>query len=82
MRFTTTFGQLDLLLAHHWDGRYARLRAAAVRASAAGIEITIAGREDLIRMKSATGRERDLLDIGDLLAIDPGAMPEAGGGRS
>jgi hypothetical protein len=79
MRFQTTAGQLGVLLAHHWDQRYEGLRAAAVRASAAGIEITIAGRADLIRMKAATGRDRDLLDVGDLLAIDPDAMPEAGG---
>ena len=79
MRFATRFGQLDLLLAHHWDDRYGALRAAAVRAKAAGIEITIAGREDLIRLKSATGRDRDLLDIGDLLAIHPDSMPGANG---
>lgn len=78
MRFQTRCGQLDLLLAHHWGERYERLRAAAIRASAAGIEITIAGREDLIRMKTATGRDRDLLDVGDLLAIDPDAMPDSG----
>lgn len=75
MRFETAFGQLDLLLAHHWEERYEQLRTAAVRAEAAGIEITIIARDDLIRMKAATGRDRDLLDIGDLLAIDPGSMP-------
>lgn len=78
-RFETRCGQLDLLLAHHWHERYGELRAAAVRAGAAGIEITIAGLEDLIRLKSAIGRDRDLLDIGDLLAIDPGSMPGSGG---
>ena len=79
MRFQTAFGQLDLLLAHHWDMRYEQLRAAAIRARAAGIEITIAGREDLIRLKTGTGRERDLMDVGDLLALDPDAMPDSGG---
>ena len=78
MRFQTAFGQLDLLLAHHWEERYEQLRASAVRATAAGIEITIVGRQDLIRLKTATGRDRDLLDVGDLLAIDPGAMPHPG----
>ena len=79
MRFDTAFGQLDLLLAHHWDDRYEQLRASAIRATAAGIEITIVGRKDLIRLKTATGRDRDLMDVGDLLAIDADAMPEPGG---
>jgi hypothetical protein len=79
MRFDTAAGQLDLLLAHHWDERYEQLRATAVRATAAGIKITIVGRQELIRMKTATGRDRDLMDIGDLLAIDPDAMPETDG---
>lgn len=78
VRFQTAFGQLDLLLARHWDERYEQLRMAAVRAEAAGIEITILGREDLIRMKTATGRDRDLMDVGDLLAIDPDSMPDSG----
>lgn len=78
MRFDTAFGQLHLLLAHHWDERYGQLRAAAVRARAAGIEITIAGREDLIPMKVASGLDRDLLDVGDLLAIDPDPLPRPG----
>ncbi len=75
MRFETVHGRLDLLLAHSWDERYEQLRAGAVRAPAAGIEITVVGREDFVRLKSATGRDRDLLDIGDLLAVDPDAMP-------
>ncbi len=78
MRFQTAFGQLDLLLAHHWDARYQQMHAAAVRARAAGVEITIVGRGDLIRLKTATGRDRDLMDVGDLLALDPDAMPDSG----
>ena len=79
MRFQTAFGQLDLLLAHYWDTRYQQMHAAAVWARAAGVEIRIVGREDLIRLKTATGRDRDLMDVGDLLALDPDAMPDPGG---
>lgn len=32
--------------------------------------MTVVSRNDLIRLKAATGRDRDLLDIGDLLALD------------
>jgi hypothetical protein len=35
-----------------------------------GVEIRIVSRNDLIRLMAGTGRDRDLLDIGDLLVLD------------
>lgn len=34
------------------------------------IPLRVASRNDLIRLKAGTGRDRDRLDIGDLLALD------------
>ena len=39
-------------------------------ADAAGLAIPVVGREDLIALKAAAGRDKDVRDIGDLLALD------------
>ncbi len=44
------------------------LRALALEVD--GTPIVVASRNDLIRLKAGTGRDRDLLDIGDLLALE------------
>lgn len=46
------------------------LRARALALEVDGTPIVVASRNDLIRLKAGTGRDRDLLDIGDLLALE------------
>jgi hypothetical protein len=70
MRFHTTAGQLDVLGAGAYRRMYPELRARAVRAQVDGVELRVVSRNDLIRLKAGTGRDRDLLDIGDLLALE------------
>lgn len=70
MRFQTSAGQVDVLHACQYRERYRGLRARALQSRAEGVLVTVAGRDDLIALKAATGRDRDLIDIGDLLAIE------------
>jgi hypothetical protein len=70
MRFDTEAGQLDVLGAQTYRRLYPELRARSVTADVDGVAVRVASRNDLIRLKAGTGRDRDLLDIGDLLALD------------
>lgn len=70
MRFDTVAGQVDVLSAAQYRRLYPDLRARALEVEVDGVPIVVASRNDLIRLKAATGRDRDLLDIGDLLALD------------
>lgn len=70
MRFRTSCGQVDVLSRADLAARYGSLRARAIQAEAAGVTVTVVSRDDLIALKAATGRDRDLLDIGDLLAVE------------
>lgn len=70
MRFETDAGQMDVLLADQYRRLYPDLRRRAVTAEVEGLEIRVVSRNDLIRLKAGTGRDRDLLDIGDLLALE------------
>lgn len=70
MRFETAVGSLDLLLAEQYRRRYPDLRSRSVTLELEGIHVRVASRNDLIRLKAGSGRDRDLLDIGDLLALD------------
>jgi hypothetical protein len=70
MRFQTEAGQLDVLCAVTYRRLYPDLRSRSVVARVEAAEVRVASRNDLIRLKAATGRDRDLLDIGDLLALD------------
>jgi predicted nucleotidyltransferase len=45
---------------------YDQMRSRARQADAGGVSVWVVGYEDLIRMKEASGREQDLLDIGQL----------------
>lgn len=76
MRFQTRYGQLDLLSSAQFAKLYPRLAGGAVRALAAGVEIPVAGRDDLMFLKAGLGRDRDLRDIADLLALE-GEPPTA-----
>ena len=70
MRFQTCHGQLDLLCSRQYAELYPRLAAGSVVAEAAGLALPVVGREDLIALKAAAGRDKDVVDIGDLLALD------------
>jgi hypothetical protein len=76
----TRYGRLDIL--HHRvtrgaSGGYDKLRENAVVVALEDFEVTIAGLDDLIRMKRATGREQDIADIGALTRSDEDLEREA-----
>ena len=70
MRFQSAAGQVDLLAAEQYRRLYPELRSRAIEVDVDGLAVVVASRNDLIRLKAGTGRDRDLLDIGDLLALD------------
>jgi predicted nucleotidyltransferase len=70
MRFQSIAGQIDLLGAEQYRRLYPELRSRAIQVDVDGLAVVVASRNDLIRLKAGTGRDRDLLDIGDLLALD------------
>lgn len=70
VRFDSRAGQVDVLAAEQYRRLYPDLRARAIDVAVAGVTVIVASRNDLIRLKAGTGRDRDLLDIGDLLALD------------
>jgi predicted nucleotidyltransferase len=45
---------------------YDEMRSRALQVNAGGVTVWVVGYEDLIRMKEASGREQDLLDIHQL----------------
>lgn len=70
MRFDTDAGQVDVLAAEIYRRLYPDLRKRAVRVDLGEVDVIVVSRADLIRLKAGSGRDRDLLDIGDLLALD------------
>jgi hypothetical protein len=70
MRFDTVAGQLDVMCDATYRRFYPELRARSVALEVEGVRLRVASRNDLIRLKAGTGRDRDLLDIGDLLALE------------
>jgi len=70
MRFQSSAGQIDVLCSEAYQHLYPDLRARAIEAEVDGVTLVVVSRNDLIRLKAGTGRDRDLIDIGDLLALD------------
>jgi hypothetical protein len=70
MRFDTSAGQLDVLCAGQYRALFPELRSRAVEVVLGASRVVVVSRNDLIRLKAGTGRDRDLVDIGDLLALD------------
>jgi hypothetical protein len=65
----TRYGRLDLLNIEHLagaPGSYDDLDSRALAITLDGIEVRVAGLDDLLRMKRAAGREQDRLDIAAL----------------
>ncbi len=69
-RFISSAGPIDVLAQGQYRRLFADLRARAATIEVEGTPVIVASRNDLIRLKAATGRDRDLLDIGDLLALE------------
>lgn len=62
----TDAGPLDFLNDVPGAADYDAMRSRARQADAGGVTVWVVGYEDLIRMKEASGREQDLLDIHQL----------------
>ena len=76
----TRSGRLDLINIEHLAGApssYDELRRRALVVDLDGIEIPVAGLDDLVRMKRAAGRPQDLTDIGALTRDDEELEREA-----
>jgi hypothetical protein len=65
----TPAGPIDLLAQPDGSPAYAQLRERAVPASIAGVDVLIASLDDLIAMKRAAGRPKDLVAVEELEAI-------------
>ena len=65
----TAIGPIDLLAQPDGAPGYERLRERAGREVVAGVAVRIASLDDLIAMKKAAGRPRDLLAVEELEAI-------------
>lgn len=70
---TTRHGELHILRDVPGAPSYSELRAHALVIELDGIALAIAGLDDLIAMKRASGRPADLRDIDVLTAIERGA---------
>lgn len=66
----TDAGPVDLLNDVPGARDYDEMRHDAVDANAAGVTVRVAGLDDLIRMKRASGRPQDLTDIANLTQLD------------
>ena len=62
----TSGGRLDIVGAPAGAARYPDLRQRSIVAEVAGVAVRVAGLDDLIAMKRASGRALDLQDIADL----------------
>ncbi|MBW3562647.1 MAG: hypothetical protein KY437_09130 [Actinobacteria bacterium] len=62
----TDAGPIDYLNDVPGADDYEQLRERAIEATAAGVVVRVAGLDDLIRMKRASGRPQDLRDIANL----------------
>lgn len=74
----TASGGLDLFDPDEIPGGrpYDEMRPRAVEATVEGVRIRAVGFDDLIRLKRASGRDRDLEDVATLLAVSGSALRE------
>lgn len=71
----TDAGPMDFLNDVPGASDFDEMLARAHRADAGGIGVWVVGYEDLLRMKHASGREQDLLDIHELTRIHEDRRP-------
>jgi hypothetical protein len=69
LTLVTSLGELDVLSGPPGAPPYAELRRNADRYDLGGFNVSVASIDDLIAMKQAAGRAKDLLDIQELEAI-------------
>jgi predicted nucleotidyltransferase len=62
----TELGRLDVVQGLDGVLPYTELRARASEAEVLGVKVAVCSREDLVAMKRAAGRPRDLVDLEDL----------------
>jgi hypothetical protein len=73
-QFATPYGDIDVLHEAPGAAPYPELRERALVIALADVRVTVAGRDDLIRMKLARGRPVDRADVAALTELpDPGA---------
>jgi predicted nucleotidyltransferase len=65
----TPLGSVDLLAQPDGSPAYAQLRERAVTEDLAGVQVAVASLDDLIAMKKAAGRPKDLIAVEELEAI-------------
>ena len=70
LKLATTAGDLDVLNSALGAPPYADLRGRAVEVEVRGTPVRVASLDDVISMKRASGRPRDLRDIADLTESD------------
>jgi len=63
LMFQTRFGKLDILYRPDGSAPYRDVKARATSRPVAGRTVQVAGRNDMVRMKTAGGREKDLDDV-------------------
>lgn len=71
----TSAGQLHVLNRARDAPPYGELAARAVRLPIAGVDVLVAGLDDLIAMKLASARPKDLQDVADVTAHEAGEYP-------
>jgi hypothetical protein len=69
LTLTTPLGSLDLHAQPDGAPAYQTLRSRANRQNVGGVEVLVASLEDLIAMKKAAGRPKDLVAVDELEAI-------------
>ena len=69
LTLATPDGAIDLLVQPDGSPSYAHLRSRAWRADVAGVQVLVASLDDLIAMKKAAGRPKDLVAVEELEAI-------------
>jgi hypothetical protein len=69
LTLATDLGDFDVLSRPDGAPGYEALRRAADRYDLGGFSVLVASVSDLIAMKRAAGRDKDLLDVGELEAI-------------
>ena len=69
LTLVTTLGELDVLSRPPGAPGYQELRRNADRYDLGGFNVSVASVDDLIAMKQAAGRAKDLLDVEELEAI-------------
>jgi hypothetical protein len=67
--FTTIAGSLDCLGTPAGSGGYESLARTATKMDVGDVEVSVASLEDLIQMKRAAGRPKDLIEVEILAAV-------------